>query len=522
MASYAEQLAEYQRLRQQGISGQQAAEMVWGPGGIQNLQRKQEKEAGRAGQTAAVGQVAGGLGGYYAANKAFDYFFPGKEAAEETTKAVTQGAQGVSGAGASTGGSVPQPTSAAEMFSSTPGNNLYTPIKDPSAPEGFTRVKVSSQADGSTGSALVPTESLADKGFLDSVNWGKVAQGAGGALQIAQAYNMYKGGDKGGAALVGTTGVANLAASGAMGTAAASGAGSALGGYLVPGLNLAAGLYGGYQTAQAMGDMAGGSQRTKAGAMGGAASGAAIGSVFAPGIGTAIGAAVGALAGATASWTGSKKGKAQTMRDGIRNVLQQNQILDSEYKGTLADGSKYDFGKDGSTLKWKEIDKVAAANPNAWSPAVNLAGALSAGYGFVGQKASDIAAWYAKAAVSNAGDDAEKAKANVRHFAQQQGLTFDQIKAKLDSAKTDNRVTEDQYNSYIAGARDLFTGVATPGVTTPGSKPIQQNIPRPKRGEVARLSPGVYMDDRGKTVRGKTMRDALQSAYNKTKEEKKG
>ena len=110
----------------------------------------------------------------------------------------------------------------------------------------------------------------------------------------------------------------------------------------------------------------------------------------------------------------------------------------------------------------------------------------------------------------------------MRHFAQQQGLTFDQIKAKLDSAKTDNRVTEDQYNRYIAGARDLFTGKATPGVTTPGSQPIQQNIPRPKKGEVARLSPGVYMDDRGKTVRGKTMRDALQSAYDKTKEQKKG
>lgn len=522
MASYAEQVAEYQRLRREGYSGPQASEMVWGPGGIQNIQKNQQKKAGRDGQAAAVGQVAGTAGGYYAVNKGYDYFFGPKDAGDAVAQGVSKGTEAVTNAGASAGGTVSgsTPGSAAEMFSSTPTNNLYTPIKDPSVPEGYTRVNVQSGADGSTTSAVVKSEMLADKGFLDSVNWGKVAQGAGGALQIAQAYQMYKGGDKGGAALMGATGTANIAASGAMGSAAASGASSALGGYLVPGLNLAAGLYGGYQTAQAMGSMAGGSQRTKAGAMGGAASGAAIGSVIAPGIGTAIGAAVGALAGATASWTGSKKGKAQTMRDGIRNVLQENQILDQNYQGTLADGSKYDFGKDGSTLKWKEIDKVANTNPNAWSPAVNLADALAVGYGFVGQKASDIAAWYAKAAVSNAGDDAEKAKQNVRHFAAQQGFTYDMIKQKLDQAKADNRLSDDQYNRYMAGARDLFTGKATPGVTTPGSNPIQKSIPRPKAGEVARLSPGVYMDDKGRSVRGKTVRDALQAAYNKTKEKK--
>jgi hypothetical protein len=503
MASYQEQLAEYQRLRQQGISGPQAAEMVWGPGGIQNLQKNQQKEAGRAGQASAIGQVAGGLGGYYAANKAYDYLFPGKEAAAEGTKTVGEVAKGTE-ALSNVGGS------------GLPDVNASFDYKTPDFKFGGETTTINTPA----GPKQVPADMANDAGFLDSVNWGKVGQGAGGALQLAQAYQMYKGGDKGGAALVGTTGVANLAASGAMGTAAASGAGSALGGYLVPGLNLAAGLYGGYQTAQAMGSMAAGSQRTKAGAMGGAASGAAIGSVITPGLGTAIGAAVGALAGATASWTGSKKGKAQTMRDGIRNVLQENQILDKDYQGTLADGSKYDFGKDGSTLKWKEIDKVAGANPNAWSPAVNLADALSAGYGFVGQKASDIAAWYAKAAVSNAGDDAEKAKANMRHFAQQQGMTYDLIKQKLDSAKADSRVTEDQYNRYLTGARDLFSGQPSQGGTPPGAPPVQQNIPRPKTGEVARLSPGIYMDDKGRSVRGKTMRDALQAAYNKTKEKK--
>lgn len=503
MASYSEQVAEYQRLRREGYSGPQAAEMVWGPGGIQNLNQQRQKEAGRSGQMAAVGQVAGTLGGYYAANKGYEYLFPTKEAVADTaTKAIpgtgyqTSGTLGITRA-------VPPPTT----------------IVDGSQAGVLDLSGKTASINTPSGAQEVPVEALNDPGFLSSVNWGNVAQGATGVLQLAQAYKMYKSGDKGGAGLIGATGAANLAAAGAFGTAASTGATTALGGNLIPGLNLAAGLYGGYKTAQMLSDAPGGSQRTKQGALGGAGSGAALGTaILGPGLGTAIGATIGATIGAIGSWTGAKKGKAQVMRDGIRKVMQEGGILDQNWQGTLADGSKYDFGKDGSTMKWKAIDEVAAANPNAWSPAVNLADALSAGYGFVGQKASDIAAWYAKAAVSNAGDDAEKAKANVRHFAAQQGMTFDLIKSKLDEAKADNRVSEDQYNRYLAGATDLFTGQATPGVTTPGSPQI--NVPRPKKGEVARLSPGMYRTDKGGTVRAPTMREALQTAYNKTKTSK--
>jgi hypothetical protein len=217
--------------------------------------------------------------------------------------------------------------------------------------------------------------------------------------------------------------------------------------------------------------------------MGGAASGAAIGAgvgSIVPGVGTAIGAGVGAVIGATAgavgSWTGSHKGKAQFMRDNIRGVLQQNNILDQNYQGTLADGSKYDFGKDGKTLKWKEIDKISAANPKSWNSTIPLTDALAAAYGFVGQKASDISAWYGKAAVSNAGDDPTKAIKNAQHFAQQQGITYDQIKAKLDEAKADNRINQNQYDYYMGGARQLTAGVKAPSAPSG----VQNPTPIPK------------------------------------------
>lgn len=490
--AYADQVAQYQQLRREGYSGPQAAEMVWGPGGLTQAQQENAKDQARRGQGAAIGQVAGTVGGVYVGREGYDYFFPPKDAG---TTGLTRGTETVgqtTGTATQTGGQAAQglgqPSATFEgMFSSQPANNLYTPVQDPSVPQGMTRVNIQSGVDGSTTQAVVPTEALNDKGFLDSVNWGRVGQGAVGAMQLYQAYNAYKGGDKLGAGIYGAAGAANLATT----------AGANLGTYAVPGLNIAAGLYGGYQTAEMLGDTAASSQRTQQGALGGAASGAAIGAgigSIVPGLGTAIGAgigaAVGGLAGAVGSWTGSSKGKAQFMRDNIRGVLQQGGVLDQDFKGTLADGTLYDFGKDGSTLKWKEIDKVAEKNPGSWGAAVNLADALATGYGFVGQKASDIAAWYAKAAVSNANDDAETAKQNVRHFAQQQGFTYDLIKSKLDEALTDNRIQQDQYNRYLAGAQDLFTGQATKGVTTPGSQPIQSNIPRAAPDKVKKVSFG--------------------------------
>lgn len=392
------------------------------------------------------------------------------------------------------------PTSGAPSAGGSSFAQNFTPV-DPGSvpsgqpvPDGMTAIR--SNADGSI--QVVPTESLADEGFLNSVDWNRVGQGGLGVLQLYGAYRAYQGGDKVGAGLSGATGAANIATA----------AGADLGANLVPGLNIATGAYTGYKTAEALGDMAAGSKRTQTGVVGGATAGASIGAgvgSIVPGVGTGIGAAVGAtvgaLAGAIGSWTGSSKGKAQTMRDGIRGVLQQGGVLDDKFQGTLADGTKYDFGKDGSTLKWKEIDKIAAEKPKAWGGAVPLADALAASYGFVGQKASDIAAWYAKGAVSNAGDDAGIAQKNMQHFAQQQGITYDMIKTKLDEAMKDNRISQSQYDYYLGGARQLTAGVK-PQVAPKGPAPLSSPPPQPttpqsgegmQQGEKKKMSMGEML-----------------------------
>lgn len=467
--------AFYLWLQTQGLSPVQAAEQVQARFGAPKSPQEQQKDAAKQqqGQVLAQtgGMVAGVIAGRYVMDKAGGWIdkITGAKASEEVVKKAAE----KTGESLATGA---QATSTATQSTSTgidAFNKNFTPVSPSSlpanqpVPEGMTAIR--SNVDGTV--QVVPTESLNNESFLSSIDWNRAAQGGLGVLQLYGAYKSYQSEDKIGAGLSGASGAANIAGA----------AGADLGANLIPGLNIATGAYTGYKTAEALGDMAAGSKRTQTGVVGGATSGAAIGAgvgSLVPGVGTGIGAAVGAvvggLAGAVGSWTGSSKGKAQFMRDNIRNVLQEGGVLDKEYKGTLADGSKYDFGKDGSTLKWKSIDKLAEKQPAAWNAAVPLTDALATAYGFVGQKASDISAWYAKGAVSNAGNDAKTAIANARHFAQQQGITFDQIKAKLDEAIKDNRINQNQYDYYLGGARQLTTGFKAGPQTRPPA-PIPSN-----------------------------------------------
>lgn len=463
-----------------GMPREQAMSTVQQHYGPMRNQQQQQQDAQSQQTLQTIGAAAGMIGGYlltdYIKDNAGSWWnkVTGKKVTEETAKQLNS-ASGQFAESGTLGISRAAPPPTTQVDGSGAEVNL-------DAGASATPEVVSVKGDTATiktpdgGTQNVPKEALNDSEFWSNVNWGQVVQGGLALAQMYGAYQSWKKGDKVGGGINMAAGAGNLAASGALGAETAGAASSAAGGYLIPGLNIAAGVYGGYQTAQAMGDMAAGSQRSRTGAIGGAASGAAIGAGLGsilPGPGTAIGAVIGAAVGGTAgligSWTGSHKGKAQFMRDNIRGVLQQNNILDSDYKGTLADGSKYDFGKDGSTLKWKEIDKVAAANPNSWSKAVSLGDALAASYGFVGQKASDISAWYAKGAVSNAKDDPNIAMKNMQHFAQQQGITFDLVKSKLDQAIADNRISQTQYDAYLNGAKELTAGVKPPA---PASTPV--------------------------------------------------
>lgn len=476
--------AYYYYLVSQGMPKVQAMQLVDQRfGGGQTPEQRQRQEA-QSKQTTGLAQtggaIAGMIAGRYVMNNAGKWI-DSLTGAETTKEVVNQAAQqtGQSMAGASGFTATPNTqatwNAGADAATAQAGSNMTT-IDTPVGPQS------------------VPTELANDPGFLESVDWNSVATGATTLLAAYQAYKSYQEGDKVGAGIYGAT----------AGIGAASLAGSQTAAGLMPYAGPVAGVYSGYKTAEALSDMAAGQQRTQTGVVGGATSGALIGSYFGP-WGTAIGAVVGAAAGAVGAMSGSSKKKPQMMRDNIRGVLQKSGILDDKFQGTLADGSTYDFGKDGSTLKWKNIDKIAEQNPNAWNAAVPAADALAAAYGFVGQKASDIAAWYAKGAVSNAKDDPNTALANMQHFAKQQGITYDMIKQKLDEAKADNRVNDQMYNKYLTGAQQL-TGGAGPNVTTP----TQEKVARPKKGQVARVSPGMYMDSSGRVGRESEMRKSLE------------
>jgi hypothetical protein len=497
-------IAYYRWLRAQRMPGAQATQLVeqrFGPPTTPDERaQRQQAQAENAGLAQAGGVVAGGI----VANEALRGFPNVRNWTSTTEQPFGSGMGNQVGGAITNAQGIPAQTGFTSTANMT-GNGLYTPYK----PEVVaTNGDVSIIKTPAGGTTQIPSEALNDPGFMSSVNWDAVGSGALALLSAYQAYKSYQSGDNLGAGISGAT-AASLGAQAANQAGMQFAGSQTLGAAAAP-LAVAAGVYQGYKTAEMIGETAAGSQRTQQGALGGAASGAMIGSYFGP-WGLAIGAAVGAAAGAIGSWTGSSKGKAQFMRDNIRNVLKENKVLDQNYMGTLADGTKYNFGQDGSTLKWKNIDKIAEAQPNAWNNTIPLAGALAAAYGFVGQKNADIAAWYAKGAVSNAGDDPAIAVKNMQHFAQQQGVTYDLVKQKLDEALKDERIDQTKYNEMLSGAQQLTAGV----------QPTQQNSMKPPpKGEVRRVSPGMYMNDQGVVTKAKTVRQALESNYRVSKSKK--
>jgi len=188
--------------------------------------------------------------------------------------------------------------------------------------------------------------------------------GAGGLAASLQGLNAAQG------AASGASAASGAAAAEAGGSAAAS---TGMSGYFIPGAAIVAGTYGAYKTADAMGDMAAGGDRTRTGALGGAASGAAIGAGIGsvvPGIGTAIGAGVGAVVGATAGlagdFFGSNKNRFQVARDKVRGFLADSGLVDrNTWSVTLSDGTLGDMGKDGGGGKhqFRFSDKVVGGEP---------------------------------------------------------------------------------------------------------------------------------------------------------------
>ena len=335
-------------------------------------------------------------------------------------------------------------------------------VSQSTAPTGVQVTRVPQGTD-----VLNPDGTVTDS--TTGVQIGRWAQGVGGGIQVIQGVQDFKRGDSIGGGLNTAAGLGNIGMA-----AGAFQAGGSMASTVVPGLNIATGLYTGYKTAEAMGDMAAGSGRNKAGAMGGAATGAAIGTAIAPGIGTAIGAGIGALTGLTASLTGSGKDKYQTLRDGVRDYDQQRGILNDKWQGSLADGSMYDFGKDG-----KKYGKLNTEDPN-WQQAAALGNVLTAGEGGYGKMLDASSTMYSNASMSNANGDANAVLNNMKHFASQRGMTAESVQSNLDKLKADGKITDEQYNVFTADKNKIFDANYKPApVATPQPQQTQARGPQP-------------------------------------------
>lgn len=151
------------------------------------------------------------------------------------------------------------------------------------------------------------------------------------------------------------------------------------------------------------------------GAINGMGIGSSIGSMCCPVVGTAIGAVVGAVAGGLLGCISSGKHGDQKQRDTVRSVLMQAGVIDKNYTLPLADGSRYDIGKDGGKraefggLRPFEVDFNRPFAQKTVEMALEVAKLFSNG----NQKIeSDFAGYFANAAMSNAAT-MEQVEANI-------------------------------------------------------------------------------------------------------------
>jgi hypothetical protein len=189
----------------------------------------------------------------------------------------------------------------------------------------------------------------------------------------------------------------------------------------------------------------------------------------------------------------SGKSDAQRIRDDFRGDLKEANVADKDYNVTLADGSKFNIGLDGKT-KYKNVGENVDGKTtrNAWD--VDFSNPL------------------AKFAV----DKIDPAIRNIYGADDEKNKYFpSQYTGMLVNAATSNAKTEADVLANIETmlGQSKFAQQAGVGVTPPPP-------PRPGKGEVGRISPGMYRDDKGRIVRASSTREALERAYSQPSRKK--
>lgn len=170
---------------------------------------------------------------------------------------------------------------------------------------------------------------------------------------------------------------------------------------------------------------------------------------FVPVLGQAAWAA-GALRGAFSG----KKHKDQYQRDAVRKSL-RGSLLDDAYNITLADGSKFDVGKDGSVRNY-DVNMSRAGAGDTIGGANPLAHLIGRGNNKV---RSDFSGYFANAAMSS-GDT----RANLVKMYKDAGLDHDTAYMMIHNDTSLDQPTKDAYKN---GLDELFGVGAYAGGRTP-------------------------------------------------------
>ncbi len=198
------------------------------------------------------------------------------------------------------------------------------------------------------------------------------------------------------------------------------------------------------------------------GLVNGASSGAFIGSIV-PGVGTAIGGVVGGLIGAVSSlFRKSGKHEDQKDRDKVRAALIEHGMLPNDYCLTLANGSKYDIGKDGGYRLintdggTRHAYDVDFSNPLAGRLVGMAQGFISVLMGSNQKLTSDFTGYVVNAALSNA-STLEDARANLLSIFQQFKIDPEMVAQEIGEMTGAGALSQDVALAYANGLRDLLT-----------------------------------------------------------------
>ena len=197
------------------------------------------------------------------------------------------------------------------------------------------------------------------------------------------------------------------------------------------------------------------------GALNGAAIGAFAGALAGP-IGITVGGIAGGLVGGALSFfKNSGKDKDQLARDEMRSGLQKMGMLDEGFGLTLADGSKYDMGKDGkfalSNLdgNQRRAYDVDLADERA-TQVVGWINPLAEAMAGENEKVkTDLVGYLTNAALSNA-TTRDEARANVRKFYEESKIDVAELATAVDSGVQQGRVKPDLGEAYLNGLVDLY------------------------------------------------------------------